>query len=153
MTVDSELAELYQQLIIDHSKRPRNKGTLPGATRTAAGHNPLCGDRVTVFLKLEGDRIVDVKFEGVGCAICTASASLMTEKLKGLTESQVQAMFHRFHDLLTGQPQGKSDFDELGKLAALAGVRRFPIRVKCATLPWHTLKAALEGQDLVSTEE
>lgn len=152
MTVDSDITELYQQLIIDHSKRPRNKGALPGATRTALGHNPLCGDRVTVFLRLEGDRVVDVKFDGVGCAICTASASLMTEKLKGLTEAQVQAMFDRFHALLTGQPQEASALEELGKLAALAGVRRFPIRVKCATLPWHTLKAALEGADLVSTE-
>ena len=103
-------------------------------------------------VKLEGDRVVDVKFDGVGCAICTASASLMTEKLKGLDEAQVQRLFDRFHAVLTGQPQEESDIEELGKLAALAGVRRFPIRVKCATLPWHTLKAALEGQDLVSTE-
>jgi nitrogen fixation NifU-like protein len=152
MSVDSEIAELYQQLIIDHSKRPRNKGTLAGATRQAVGHNPLCGDRVTVYLRLDADRLADVKFEGVGCAICTASASLMTEKLKGLTEAQVYELFDRFHGLLTGQAGYERAAEELGKLAALAGVKRFPIRVKCATLPWHTLKAALTGQDLASTE-
>jgi nitrogen fixation NifU-like protein len=147
----SDLRELYQEVILDHNRRPRNFGALPAANRQAEGYNPLCGDKVTVFLDLEDDRIHGIAFQGSGCAISTASASLMTEALKGLTAEEAQAMFHRFHDLVTtGAGEGSP---ELGKLAVFSGVREFPMRVKCATLAWHTLLAALEEKDApVSTE-
>ncbi|HEV8581755.1 MAG TPA: SUF system NifU family Fe-S cluster assembly protein [Thermoanaerobaculia bacterium] len=147
----NELRDLYQEVILDHNRRPRNFGTLPAANRQAEGYNPLCGDKVTVFLQVEDGRIRDVAFQGAGCAISTASASLMTEALKGLTAEEAREVFRHFHDLVTtGAGEGSP---ELGKLAVFSGVCEFPMRVKCATLAWHTLLAALEGKDApVSTE-
>ncbi len=144
----SELSELYQEIILDHCKRPRNFGPLPGASHVAEGYNPLCGDRVKVYVALEGDRLAGVGFEGSGCAISTASASLMTEALAGKRLVEAQALFDEVHDMLTGDPsQAAAESESLGKLAALAGVREYPVRVKCATLAWHTLQAALgQGQ-------
>jgi nitrogen fixation NifU-like protein len=149
-----ELRELYQEVILDHSKGPRNFGELAGANRRAEGYNPLCGDRETVFVRLEEDVLKEVGFRGAGCAISTASASMMTESLKGKTRAEAEALFERFHDLITGQDgETKPGAPELGKLAVFSGVREFPVRVKCATLPWHTLKAALAGEArTVSTE-
>lgn len=141
----SVFSELYQQLILDHNRNPRNKRTIEGATCMARGHNPLCGDKVIVFVTLEDGVVRDVAFEGEGCAICTASASLMTESLKGRTEAEADALFERFHKLLTTDED--ADPDALGKLAALEGVREFPVRVKCATLPWHTFHAAVKPQE------
>ncbi|HOO17463.1 MAG: SUF system NifU family Fe-S cluster assembly protein [Phycisphaerae bacterium] len=155
----SELDELYQQLILDHYRRPRNRRTLPQADRMAEGYNPLCGDHVTVFLKMDSDLVKEVTFEGSGCAISTASASLMTETLKGKTLAEARAIFRRFHGLVTGQPQeplggpGPVGGPGLGKLEVFSGVRKYPARVKCATLAWHTLDAALENRgEVVSTE-
>ncbi len=150
----SDLLDLYQEVILDHNKRPRNFGPLPGAERRAEGHNPLCGDELELHLKLDGDRIEDLRFEGAGCAISTASASLMTETVKGKTIEEAERLFRGFHDLLTGDPSVVEEASpELGKLAVFSGVREFPVRVKCATLAWHTLKAALEDRDEpVSTE-
>jgi len=146
----SELRDLYQTMILDHYKKPRNYGRPDGADRSAEGLNPLCGDRVQVFARLEGDQLAAVGFEGSGCAISTAAASLMTQAVKGKTRSEVEALFARYHDMVTG----KADADaSLGKLEVLAGVREFPARVKCATLVWHALLAALEGRgEIVSTE-
>jgi nitrogen fixation NifU-like protein len=149
----SELDELYQQLILDHYRRPRNRRTLPQADRMAEGYNPLCGDHVTVFLKMDSDLVKEVTFEGSGCAISTASASLMTEALKGKTLAEARAIFRRFHGLVTGQPQEPLGGPGLGKLEVFSGVRKYPARVKCATLAWHTLDAALENRgEVVSTE-
>ena len=149
----SDLMALYQEVILDHNKRPRNFGELPGSDHHAEGHNPLCGDRLTVDLTLDGDRIVELRFRGQGCAISTASASLMTEAVKGRTLDEASELFEVFHEMLTGDPSVPAEAAELGKLAVFAGVREFPIRVKCATLPWHTLRAALSGADrAVSTE-
>lgn len=146
-----ELRELYQELIFDHYKRPRNCHVLLGANRRADGHNPLCGDRITVYLKVEDGIIRDVTFEGNGCAIATASASLMTEALKGKPVTEVAHLFEDFHGMVTDTDA--SAHPELGKLEVLAGVREFPARVKCATLAWHTLNAALKQQGTpVSTE-
>ena len=149
-----ELRELYQEVILDHSKRPRNFGELVGANRRAEGYNPLCGDRETVFIRLEDDVLEDVGFRGAGCAISTASASMMSDAVKGRTRAEAEALFERFHRLITGQDGKKEPGEsELGKLEVFSGVREFPVRVKCATLPWHTLKAALAGVDqTVSTE-
>jgi nitrogen fixation protein NifU and related proteins len=145
----SDLRDLYQEVILDHNRVPRNFGKLENANREAEGHNPLCGDRVRVSLHVEGDRIEGIAFQGSGCAISTASASLMTEALKGRTVEEARRLFHGFHDLLTAG----GDADDLGKLAVFAGVREYPIRIKCATLAWHALQAALEQQDHpVSTE-
>jgi nitrogen fixation NifU-like protein len=146
--VSSELRELYQEVILDHSKRPRNFRELPEANRKADGFNPLCGDKATVFVRLEGDVVQDVSFVGKGCSISTASASMMTESLKGKTRAEVQRLFERFHALVTAAPDKAHDnaAPELGKLAAFSGVCEFPVRVKCASLPWHTLQAALQGQ-------
>jgi nitrogen fixation protein NifU and related proteins len=142
--------ELYQEIILDHSKRPRNMGRMEDANATAEGFNPLCGDKLTLALRLENDVIKDVRFVGCGCAISTASASLMTEVLKGLTRQDAEKLFERFHQLLTSDAAQTPD---LGKLQVFSGVREFPARVKCATLAWHTLKAALENSDAkVSTE-
>lgn len=142
--------ELYQEIILDHSKRPRNRGHLENATAAAEGFNPLCGDKLTLELKLDGDVIQDARFVGSGCAISTASASLMTEVLKGRTKQEAEKLFSRFHQLLTSD---SADGADLGKLAVFSGVREFPARVKCATLAWHTLKAALENShEKVSTE-
>jgi nitrogen fixation protein NifU and related proteins len=149
----SDLRELYQELIIDHSKRPRNFRVLEGANRKLDGYNPLCGDKVTVFLELENERVNNISFQGSGCAISTASASVMTESVKGKTAVEAEALFELFHDLVTGKPPAAGKNPELGKLAVFSGVSEFPARVKCATLAWHTLHAALQGKgDTVSTE-
>jgi nitrogen fixation NifU-like protein len=149
-----DLRDLYQEVILDHSKRPRNFGELAGANRHAEGYNPLCGDRETVYVRLENGVLEDVGFRGAGCAISTASASMMTDSVKGKTLAEAEALFERFHDLITGNDgMTKTARPDLGKLAVFSGVREFPVRVKCATLPWHTLKAALAGEDkTVSTE-
>lgn len=147
----SELRDLYQEVILDHNRRPRNFGALPSANHQAEGYNPLCGDKVTVFLDLEGGRIQDIAFQGAGCAISTASASLMTEALKGRTAEEAREIFQGFHGLVT-TGEGE-DSEDLGKLAVFSGVREFPMRVKCATLAWHTLLAALDEKiQPVSTE-
>jgi nitrogen fixation NifU-like protein len=138
--------DLYQEVILDHNKRPRTLGRLDPATHHAEGHNPLCGDRLTVYVDSDGERVRDIRFEGAGCAISTASASLMTEVVKGRTLLEVDDLFEAFHELLTGDPSVRADADPaMGKLAVFTGVREFPVRVKCATLAWHTLKAALGG--------
>ncbi|MDP9012580.1 MAG: SUF system NifU family Fe-S cluster assembly protein [Pseudomonadota bacterium] len=149
-----ELNELYRDVILDHNRRPRNYGVLEPADASVEGYNPLCGDRLTLQLKMEGDAIADIRFEGQGCAISTASASLMTEAVKGKTRADALALFDRVHSLLTDDA---APSDTLGKLAALSGVREFPARVKCASLCWHTLVSALESPDpqhaaAVSTE-
>jgi nitrogen fixation NifU-like protein len=146
----SDLNELYQEVILDHNRRPRNYRRLDGASHHAEGYNPLCGDRVTVFVQIDGDRISDVAFEGSGCAISKASASLMTDRVKGSTVAEARDLFERFHRMVTTPPD--QDVEELGKLSALAGVREFPVRVKCASLAWHTLKAAMDHEDKISTE-
>jgi len=150
----SDLRELYQETIFDHYRRPRNCHALPDANRRAEGYNPLCGDRITLYLRIEDGIVKDVGFEGAGCAIATASASLMTEALKGRTEAEVEALFERFHAMaMAPADRPPEDVAELGKLAVLAGVREFPARIKCATLAWHTLHAALRDEgDPVSTE-
>ena len=149
----SDLRELYQEVILDHNRRPRNFRKLECPDRTCEGFNPLCGDRLTVFLEMEGDRIKDVTFEGTGCAISRASASLMTDALKGKTVAEADALFERFHQLVTSDPGAPPDTAGLGKLAVLAGVREYPSRIKCATLSWHTLRAAVvTGEKTVSTE-
>ena len=148
-----ELRDLYQEVLLDHHKRPRNFGKLPGANRRADGYNPLCGDKVTVYLLLEGDTIKDIAFEGSGCAICTASSSVMTELIKGKTEAAAEKIFGRFHDLVTSDPDSEVDVEALGKLAIFAGVREFPLRIKCATLAWHTMRSALQGSDATVTTE
>jgi len=149
----SDLRELYQDLIIDHSKRPRNFRVLESANHTSEGYNPLCGDKVTVFLELEHGRVKNVSFQGSGCAISTASASVMTESVKGKTLAEVETLFEVFHNLVTGKPPAAGNTPELGKLAAFSGVSEFPVRVKCATLAWHTLHAALQDKgEPVSTE-
>jgi nitrogen fixation protein NifU and related proteins len=148
--VISDLSDLYQEVIIDHSRKPRNFRRLADANRTAQGHNPLCGDRITVDLKLQQDQVTDLGFQGAGCAICTASASLMTEGVKGKTIEEAERLFEDFHDLITTDKPAASS---LGKLAVFSGVREYPVRAKCATLAWHTLRAALRGADTpVSTE-
>jgi nitrogen fixation NifU-like protein len=149
----SELSELYQDLILDHSKHPRNVGRPPGPTSEASGYNPLCGDRVTVYVRIEEDTIREIGFEGSGCAISTASASMMTEALAGRKTSEAVELFEAFHDLLTSKKDEPERGDRLGKLRVFAGVKEFPIRVKCATLAWHTFKAALERRpEPVTTE-
>jgi len=149
----SDLRELYQDLILDHTKRPRNFGRLETANCQADGYNPLCGDKVTVFLNVENDVVNDIRFQGSGCAISTASASMMTESLKGKTVADAKTLFAQFHELLTGKSDQLPDIEALGKLAVFSGVKEFPIRVKCATLAWHTMNAALSHQQQpVSTE-
>jgi nitrogen fixation NifU-like protein len=147
-----DLKDLYQEVIVDHNRSPRNFGKLDDADRKLEGFNPLCGDRLTLYVKLDGDRIGDIRFDGSGCAISVASASLMTEAMKGRTVGEAQEIFDRFHSLVTGS-DSPEDQVKLGKLAALAGVRAYPSRVKCAVLCWHTLKSVLAGADApVSTE-
>lgn len=149
----SELEDLYQELILDHTRNPRNRHLMMNADRTAEGYNPLCGDRVVLYVKLEGYVLKEISFEGSGCAISTASVSLLTESLKGKTLSDVKKLFEKFHSLLTGHNECINDDAELGKLAVFKGVREFPMRVKCATLAWHTLNAALENRkEKVTTE-
>ena len=148
----SDLRELYQQVILDHYKKPRNFQKLPEANRQAEGHNPLCGDEITVYLQMDGDVIKGISFQGAGCAISQSAASLMTTVLKGKTRAEAEEIFKRFHEMVTGT-SGTADPMELGKLAVFCGVSEFPVRVKCASLPWHTLHAALEGKgEPVSTE-
>ena len=146
-----DLKELYRDVILDHNRHPRNFGSFEPADGRAEGHNPLCGDRLSVFVRMDGERVADIRFEGKGCAISTASASLMTEAVKGKDRTAIRALFDKVHALLTradAAPDGA-----LGKLAALSGVREFPVRVKCASLCWHTLNAALEhGAATISTE-
>ncbi len=149
----SDLQDLYQEVILDHNRRPRNFREMPGANHRAEGFNPLCGDKLTLYLNLEGDVIRDVSFVGSGCAISKASASLMTEALKGKTVSDAEAMFTRFHDMVTSAHDSAADFSDLGKLSVLAGVREFPTRIKCASLAWHTMRAAVRTGGQVSTEE
>ena len=145
-----DLNDLYQEVILDHNRRPRNFRRIEPASHHAEGYNPLCGDRFTVFMQVNGDRIEDLAFEGSGCAISKASASLMTDRLKGSTVAEARDLFERFHRMVTTPPD--RDVEDLGKLSALAGVREFPVRVKCASLAWHTLKAAIDRQDKTSTE-
>ena len=145
-----DLKELYRDVILDHNRQPRNFGRLEPADATAEGFNPLCGDRLSLFVRLDGDRIEDLRFEGKGCAISTASASLMTEAVKGKSRAAVREIYERVHELLTQQHAPAAQ--DLGKLAALSGVREFPARVKCASLCWHTLNAALHDGATVTTE-
>jgi len=142
----SELRELYQEVVLDHAQRPRNFGAIQAASHRAVGHNPLCGDKLTVTLTVADGQVADARFEGAGCAISMASASLMTEAIKGKSEAEVRAMFEEFHAGLTATDEGAalSALAELDKLAVFGGVREFPVRIKCATLPWHTLVAALD---------
>jgi nitrogen fixation NifU-like protein len=150
----SDLRELYQEVILDHNKRPRNFGTLEHPSRIAKGHNPLCGDRLTLQIVMDGERISQVAFEGSGCAISKASASLMTEAIKGHTVAEAEALFDRFHALVTTPLDAPVNTDGLGKLAVFAGVREYPARVKCASLAWHTMKNAVEAvSDTAQTEE
>jgi nitrogen fixation NifU-like protein len=147
----SDLRELYQEVILDHHRKPRNFRKLEGANKTAEGYNPLCGDHVWLYVKVDNGVVQDIGFQGSGCAISTASASMMTESLKGKTEAQAEALFERFHNLLTGKQEAGAP--DLGKLEVFAGVREYPVRVKCATLAWHTLRAALaERHEPVATE-
>jgi nitrogen fixation NifU-like protein len=149
----TDLGDLYQETILDHNRRPRNFRALGGASRRAEGFNPLCGDRVTVYLDLQDDVVRDISFEGSGCAISKASASLMTESLKGKTRAEAEALFRGFHALVTGQDGRSEDVPGLGKLVVFSGVREFPVRVKCATLAWHTLRAALQNRQGIATTE
>ncbi len=150
----SELMDLYQEVILDHNRRPRNFGQIEGADHSAEGYNPLCGDQLTLYLKMDGDRVEEVRFEGQGCAISTASASILTEMVQGKSVAEVETLFEAFHELLTGDPSVVAVVGpELGKLAVFAGVREFPVRVKCATLAWHTLKAALSDDGRAASTE
>ncbi len=146
----SDLSDLYQEVILDHNKRPRNFRTLEHPSHSAEGYNPLCGDRLNLFVKVEGDVIEDIAFQGSGCAISKASASLMTDAIKGHTVEEARQLFERFHRMVTTPPDAA--VEDMGKLSVLAGVREFPVRVKCASLAWHTLKAALERAPITSTE-
>lgn len=148
-----QLGDLYQEVILEHSKAPRNYRKPAGANREAEGYNPLCGDRCTVFLDVEGDAIKDVGFQGSGCAISRASASMMTQSIKGKSREEAAKIFEQFHRLVTGDTDAMAHASDMGKLAVFAGVSKFPARVKCATLAWHTLQSALEGKhEPISTE-
>jgi nitrogen fixation NifU-like protein len=150
----SDLMDLYQEVILDHNKTPRNFGPMEDADCFAEGNNPLCGDQLRLYLKMDGDRVEQIRFEGSGCAISTASASLMTEAVGGKTREEVEVLYESFHELLTGDPSVVAEVGpELGKLAVFSGVREFPVRVKCATLAWHTLQAALKDQNQAVTTE
>jgi nitrogen fixation NifU-like protein len=148
----SELSELYQQVILDHNKKPRNFHKLENANRRAEGYNPLCGDQLNVYLHLEDDQVKEVSFEGSGCAISKASASMMTQAVKGKTKQEAETLFNEFHRMATGELDEENEPNHLGKLTIFAGVRDFPARVKCATLSWHTMLAALEGEPVATTE-
>ena len=149
----SELRELYQEVILDHNRRPHNFRVPEHANRKAEGYNPLCGDQITVYLQVDGDRIEDVAFQGSACAIAKASASLMTDTLKGKTLAEANVLFERFHELVTSAPDAPVQAETFGKLAVFGGVREFPARVKCASLAWHTVRAAMEARDDVVTLE
>ncbi len=146
----SDLNDLYQEVILDHNKRPRNFRAIESPSHHAEGYNPLCGDRLNLFVTLEGDTIADIAFQGSGCAISKASASLMTDALKGRSVDEARALFDRFHRMVTTPPD--APVEDLGKLSVFAGVREFPVRVKCASLAWHTLKAALDREEQASSE-
>ena len=148
----SELSELYQQVILDHNKKPRNFHKLDGANRTAEGYNPLCGDQLNVYMLVEDEVVKDISFEGQGCAISKAAASMMTQSVKGKTKQDAETLFDEFHRMVTGQLDAEATPNHLGRLTIFSGVRDFPARVKCASLSWHTMHAALHGQDTVSTE-
>jgi nitrogen fixation protein NifU and related proteins len=148
----SDLSDLYQEVILDHNRRPRNFGAMTDANHVAHGHNPLCGDKLTLYLKLDGDRIAAVSFDGSGCAISKASASLMTDAVKGHTVGEATELFEHVHAMVTTPMDRAVDETHVGKMAVLAGVREFPARVKCASLAWHTLMAALAGQAIATTE-
>src|SRR5215207_2057854 len=147
----SELSELYQETILEHNKNPRNFRAIEDADREADGNNPLCGDALRVYVKLDGDQVSDVAFKGSGCAISKASASMMTQTVKGKTKEEAEALFNEFHSMVTGGLDVEADDNHLGKLKIFAGVLEFPARVKCASLSWHTLHAALKGEGEVST--
>jgi nitrogen fixation NifU-like protein len=148
----SELNELYQQVILDHNKKPRNFRKLENASHTAEGYNPLCGDQLTVYVNVAGDAVQEIAFEGSGCAISKAAASMMTQAVKGKSREQAEELFREFHSMVTGELDEETEESMLGNLRIFAGVRDFPVRVKCATLPWHTMQAALNKQDRASTE-
>ncbi|HEY6803585.1 MAG TPA: SUF system NifU family Fe-S cluster assembly protein [Pyrinomonadaceae bacterium] len=148
----SELSELYQQVILDHNKKPRNFRKIEKPSHTAEGHNPLCGDQLTIYLTVENDEVKDVAFEGSGCAISKASASMMTQAVKGKNKAEAEKLFKEFHGMVTGELDEEAEENGLGNLKIFAGVREFPVRVKCASLPWHTLQAAINKQEVVSTE-
>jgi nitrogen fixation NifU-like protein len=149
----SDLRDLYQDVILDHNRRPRNFRAMDDPTASAEGHNPLCGDRVTVFVRVEGSQIGDVSFQGSGCAISKASASIMTDAVKGCSLAEVESLFHAFHAMVTAPPENDVTDDALGKLEVFAGVREYPSRIKCATLAWHALQAALKHPGAVITTE
>ena len=148
----SELSELYQQVILDHNKKPRNFHKLENANRVAEGFNPLCGDQLTVYLQMDEGIVNDVSFEGSGCAISKAAASMMTQSVKGKNREQAEQLFQEFHKMVTGELDTEAEPHQLGRLTIFSGVRDYPARVKCASLSWHTMRAALEGQDTVTTE-
>ena len=148
----SELSELYQQVILDHNKKPRNFHKLENANRKAEGYNPLCGDQLNIYLKIDDEHVTDISFEGSGCAISKASASMMTQAVKGKSQAEVEKLFDEFHRMVTGTLDEETEPNHLGKLKIFAGVREFPVRVKCATLSWHTMHAALNNQPITSTE-
>jgi len=148
----SELSDLYQEVILDHNKNPRNFRVIENAEHTADGKNPLCGDALRVYVAMDGDKITDVAFKGAGCAISKASASMMTQEVKGKTREEAEELFNEFHRMVTGDLDIETDENDLGKLRIFAGVLEFPARVKCASLSWHTLNAALHGDEIVTTE-
>ncbi len=148
----SELSDLYQEVILDHNKNPRNFREIETATQTADGNNPLCGDALRVYVEVEDDRVKDVAFKGSGCAISKASASMMTQVVKGKMRAEAEVLFDEFHKMVTGELDADAEENSLGKLKIFAGVLEFPARVKCASLSWHTLHAALSGEEIVSTE-
>ncbi|CAN5398048.1 SUF system NifU family Fe-S cluster assembly protein [soil metagenome] len=148
----SELSDLYQEVILEHNKNPRNFREIEDADQYADGKNPLCGDALRVYVSLEGDTVTDVAFKGSGCAISKASASMMTQAVKGKSKEEAELLFNEFHDMVTGEIDIEADENHLGKLKIFAGVLEFPARVKCASLSWHTLHAALKGEDAVTTE-
>jgi nitrogen fixation NifU-like protein len=148
----SELSELYQQVILDHNKKPRNFRKLETANHSAEGFNPLCGDQLTVYLDLEDDAVKEISFEGSGCAISKAAASMMTQAVKGKSKHDAEQLFNEFHRMVTGELDEETTPNKLGNLKIFSGVREFPVRVKCASLPWHTMHAALNNESLASTE-
>ncbi len=148
----SELSDLYQEVILDHNKNPRNYRKIENATQTADGHNPLCGDALKVYLEIEDDKVKDVSFLGSGCAISKASASMMTQTVKGKTREEAETLFDEFHRMVLGELDEEAEENSLGRLKIFSGVREFPARVKCASLSWHTVHAALNGEEEVSTE-
>ena len=148
----SELSDLYQEVILEHNKNPRNFREIEGADKTADGNNPLCGDALRVYVKMDGDTVSEIAFKGSGCAISKASASMMTQVVKGKSKDEAEVLFDEFHRMVLGELDEEAEENHLGKLKIFAGVREFPARVKCASLSWHTLNAALHGEDVVSTE-